>query len=427
MKLFPHQQDALNRVEGRNRVAFFHDMGTGKTFTGSEKARQLNARVNLVVCQKSKVQDWVDHMVMNYANDHCWMIYDLTNKKELEWFLKALDDSNPSSICGVINYDLIWKRKQIKNLKDFTLILDESSLIQNQGTKRTDFILQLNPTNVILLSGSPTGGKYENLYTQIHLLGWDISEKVYNAHYVNWKKIDVGGMIHKVVDKDDPYKNVERLKRKMRDHGCDFLKTEEIFDLPEQNFIQINVPTTKEYKTFKNKRLVFVDGIEFVGDSLLAYRLYQRQLCTAYNPHKIQAFKDLLESTQDRIIVFYCFNCELEKLKSICAELNKPVSMINGSVKDLTAYEQESNSVTLIQWQSGSMGLNLQKANKTIYFSLTESAEMWMQAHKRTNRIGQERPCFYYILMSENSIEERILDCLERGVDFTNELFEMGE
>jgi SNF2 family DNA or RNA helicase len=73
------------------------------------------------------------------------------------------------------------------------------------------------------------------------------------------------------------------------------------------------------------------------------------------------------------------------------------------------------------------MGLNLQKANKTIYFSLTESAELWMQAHKRTNRIGQERPCFYYILLCENSIEELILDCLERGVDFTNELFEECE
>lgn len=441
MKLFPHQEAALNRTADRNRVAYFHDMGTGKTFTGAEKAVRMNARVNLIVCQKSKVQDWVNHFIDHYGQK--LVVYDLTDKKQFDSFIK-----DPMVYAtGVINYDLIWRRKQLLQLKNFTLILDESSLIQNQKSNRCKFILKMEPENVVLLSGSPTGGKYENLYSQIHLLGWNISEKVYNTQYVNWKKIFVGNMIHKVVDKKDPYKNVERLKQKMREHGCDFLKTEEVFDLPEQTFIPVKVPVTKEYKKFKRDRLITIDTknlcefkddsdfygkdvtprIEFVGDSLLSYRLYQRQLCTAYNPHKIQAFKDLLESTQDRLIVFYSFNCELEQLKSVCHNLEKPISMINGAVKDLTAYEQESNSVTLIQWQSGAMGLNLQKANKTIYFSLTESAEMWMQAHKRTNRIGQERPCFYYTLLCENSIEELILDCLERGVDFTNELFEECE
>ena len=382
----------------------------------------------LVVCQKSKIQDWVDHFQTNYKNR--W-VFDLTVKEDYDkffWWSDATDDSIAGSTLkiGIINYDVIFRRKQFLQLKNFTLILDESSLIKNEKTKRAKFILKMTPTNVIMLTGTVCSGKYENLWTQLHLLGWDISPKVYNSQYVNWKNIFIGGAIHKIVNKNDPYKNVERLKQKMREHGSVFMKTEDVFDLPEQNFIPVNVPTTKEYRKFKKDHLVTVDGIELVGDSILSFRLYQRQLCTAYNPNKLDAFKDLLESTQDRLIVFYCFNCELEKLKSICNDLGRPISMVNGSVKDLTAYEQESDSVTLIQWQSGAMGLNLQKANKTIYFSLTESAEHWMQAHKRTNRIGQNRPCFYYILKCENSIEERILDCLERGVDFTNDLFEEG-
>lgn len=397
------------------------DMGLGKTFTGSEKMMQYANRVNLIVCQKSKISDWINHFKEHYTKN---CIFDLTNKKDLEFFIEQVKCEVPTLMVGVINYDLLFRRNELLNLKDFTLMLDESSLIQNRKSKRCKFILKMNPANVILLSGSPVGGKYENLWSQLHLLGWDISEKVYNAQYVNWKNIFVGGMIHKIVDKKDPYRNVERLKQKMREYGCDFVKTEEVFDLPEQNFIQINVPTTKEYRKFKKDHLVTVDGIEFVGDSTLSFRLYQRQLCTAYNQNKVQAFTDLLESTQDRLIVFYQFNCELEVLKGVCEALERPVSVVNGSVKDLTAYEEESNSVSLIQWQSGSLGLNLQKANKTIYFSLTESAENWMQAHKRTHRIGQERPCFYYILLSKNSIEEQILDCLERGVDFVDELFE---
>ena len=382
----------------------------------------MGSRVNLIVCQKSKVQDWVDHIHQNYI----WGACDLTNKKNFDWFFNVFLPEKRTMPCfGVINYDLMWRRKELLKLKGFTLILDESSLIQNQKSNRCKFILKMNPANVVLLSGTPTGGKYENLWSQLHLLGWDVSEKLYNAQYVNWKKIFVGGMVHKIVDKENPYRNVERLKQKMRDYGAVFMKTEEVFDLPEQNFIQINVPVTKEYKKFKRDHLVTVDGIELVGDSTLSYRLYQRQLCTAYNPQKVQAFRDLLESTQDRLIVFYNFNCELIEIQAACNDLDRPYSMVNGSIKDLTAYEQESNSVTLVQYQAGAMGLNLQKANKIVYFSLTEESELFQQSMKRIHRIGQQRPCFYYILICQNSIEDQeILPTLNIRKERTDALFE---
>jgi SNF2 family DNA or RNA helicase len=438
MKLFPHQEAALNATNGQNRVAYYLDMGLGKTFLGAEKAVRMKSQVNLIVCQKSKVQDWVDHFKEHYSLP----VYDLTDKKDFERFFEMCDLIH--GFVGVINYDLIWRRKRLRFLKNFTLILDESSLIQNQKSNRCKFILKMEPENVVLLSGTPTGGKYENLWSQLHLLGWNITEKVYNVQYVNWKKIFIGGMIHKVVDKEDPYKNVERLKQKMRDHGAVFMKTEEVFDLPTQNFVMVNVPATKEYRKFEKDHLITIDTmnlcefkddsdfygkditprVELVGDSILSYRLYQRQLCSAYNPHKIQAFKDILESTQDRLIVFYNFNCELEKLQSICDNLNKPCSIVNGSIKNLSNYEQESNSVTLVQYKAGAMGLNLQKANKIIYFSLTEEAELFEQSKKRIHRIGQNKPCFYYMLICQNSIEDQeILPTLNIRKDYTDELF----
>lgn len=380
----------------------------------------MKSNVILVVCQKSKVQDWIEHFRQHYSMSVT--LIDGT-KEKMDFIFKSIEVNICPTVI-VINYDLIWRRKQFLKLKDFTLVLDESSLIQNQKSKRSKFVLQMNPANVILLSGTPTGGKYENLWTQIHLLGWNISEKVYNAQYVNWKKINIGGMIHKIVDKEDPYRNVERLKQKMREHGAVFMKTDEVFDLPDQNFIKVKIPTTKEYKKFKRNRLVTVDGIEFVGDSTLSYRLYQRQLCSAYNPQKVQAFRDLLESTQDRLIVFYNFNCELVELQASCNDLERPYSMVNGSIKDLTAYEEESNSVTLVQYQAGAMGLNLQKANKIVYFSLTEEAELFEQSKKRIHRIGQEHPCFYYLMICEDSIEDQeILPTLNVRKEWNDELF----
>jgi SNF2 family DNA or RNA helicase len=427
-------------------------VGLGKTFVGAEKAVRMDSNIILVVCQKSKIQDWVEHFQTHYKNR--W-VFDLTVKEDYDkffWWSDATDDSIAGSTLkiGVINYDLIWRRKQFLQLKDFTLILDESSLIQNQKSNRCKFILKMNPENVILLSGTPTGGKYENLWSQLHLLGWNISEKVYNTQYVNWKKIFVGGAVHKIVNKNDPYKNVERLKQKMREHGSVFMKTEDVFDLPEQNFIHIKVPTTKEYRKFKKDHLITIDTknlcefkddsdfygkdvtprIELVGDSILSFRLYQRQLCTAYNKNKLDAFKDILDSTQDRLIVFYNFNCELEALQKICENQNRPVSVVNGSIKNLSNYEEESDSVTFVQYQAGAMGLNLQKANKIVYFSLTEESELFEQSKKRIHRIGQNKPCFYYLMVCKNSIEDQeILPMLNVKKERTDELFEerMGE
>ena len=439
VKLLPHQKEAMEQTEGLQNIAVYHDMGLGKTFTGSEMMKRFACRVNLIVCQKSKVQDWVDHIKGNYS-ELC--ICDLTDKRQFEVFLHWFKDTSVECV-GVINYELAWRRKELLKLKDFCLMLDESSLIQNKSAKQTKFILKLKPSHVILLSGTPVGGKYENLWTQLHLMGWDISEKLYEKQYVNWKTIEVGGMIHKIVDKDDPYKNTDRLKRKMREHGAVFKKTEECSQLPEQTFSKVMIKPIKEYWKFQKDSIITMDTlnlhefhddsdfygkdvtprIELVGDTTLTKLLFSRQLCGHFNRDKLDAFRDLVESTQDRLIVFYSFNAELEQLKKICHQLGRPISEINGHCKDLTAYDQESNSVTLCQYQSASKGLNLQKCNRIIYFTLPLSSEDFEQSKKRIHRIGQERPCFYYLLICKGTVEEQILQTLEARRDFTDELF----
>jgi SNF2 family DNA or RNA helicase len=373
--------------------------------------------INLVICQKSKVDDWVEHFKTHYNV----FVYNMTNKRDFENFFLHADLFSPR--VAVINYELAWRRPQLKELQNFTLMLDESSLIQNDTAKRTKFILSMNPSNVILLSGTPTSGKYENLWTQIHLLGWKISKDTYNKQYINWKKIDVGGFPQWIVDKDDPYKNIDRLKSKMREHGAVFLKTEECFDLPSQTFTTISCGASKEYRKFKKDSIVKFDDVELVGDTTLTKMLYLRMLCGQYNTEKLDAFKDLVESTNDRLIVFYNFTDELNKMVQLVSEMGKKISIVNGQVKDLTAYECDSDSITFVQYQAGSMGLNLQKANKIVYFTLPLMSEHFEQSKKRIHRIGQDRPCFYYMMLCKGTIEEDILQTLELRKDYTDYLF----
>ena len=379
---------------------------------------QLNKRVNLVICQKSKVKDWVEHIFNNYED---YEVYDLTKKDEFIIFTLRSDDDYESEfyegnpICGIINYELAFRRPELSKLTDFTLMLDESSLIQNECAKRSKFILKrLQPSNVILLSGTPTSGKYERLWSQMNLLGWNISKKMYYAQYVDMEISPDGYPIIK------GYKNVERLKKKMREHGCVFMKSDEVLDLPTQNFITVNVPESKEYKKFKKSGIIITKDYELVGDTTLTKLLYSRMLCGHYNADKLKAFTDLIDSTDDRLIVFYNFNDELEVLKS--AVEDKPISIINGQTKDLSAYDEHSNSITFVQYQAGAMGLNLQKANKIIYFTPPLSSELFEQSKKRIHRIGQEQPCFYYQLTS--GIESHIYDTLAMRKDYTDDLFE---
>ena len=426
LNFMPHQSDVLEKTKQLNRVAYFLDMGLGKTFVGSEKMKNLGSRVNLLICQKSKIDDWVQHFTDYYG----MAVFDLTAstkeaKRKNEAILLNIKHGTNIPCVLVINYELAFRRSYLLDMSNFTLMLDESSLISNENAKRSRFVLKMHPDNVILLSGTPTAGKYEKLWSQCKLLGWEISKKAFWNSYVETKWIDVGCFRQEIVT---GYKNVNHLKKQLSKHGAIFMKTEEVMTLPEQVVQNITLKPTKEYRQFrKNSYLMLKDGTELVGDNTLTKILYSRQLCGHYHKDKLQAFSDLVQSTEDRLIVFYNFTAELEQLKRIADELERPHSEVNGQKRDLSSYDDCENSVTFIQYQAGAMGGNYQKANKVIYFSLPlgkGSCDLWEQSKKRIHRIGQSRTCFYYYLLVRDSIEEWNLAALKEGRDYTNDLFD---
>ena len=387
---------------------------------GAEKMWQLNTPINLVVCQKSKIDDWVEHFT-EYYGDY-YQVFNLTKKSGSISFRTHVekrniyDDRASPDIIGVINYDLLFRRDWYKSLEHFTLMLDESSLISNETAKRSKFILKMKPDNVILLSGTPTSGKYEKLWSQCHLLGWEITKKAFWKSYIETEWVEEGD-----------FKHVNHLKRKLAEHGAVFMKTGEVLTLPKQVEQQIKVRLTKDYRHFiRCSYLRLSDDVELVGDNSLTKMLYARQLCGQYHKEKLRAFRDLVESTENRLIVFYNFTAELEAMRGIIQETDRPISIIRGGEDDREAYNTCDNSVTFIQYQAGAMGGNVQKANKVIYFTLPlgqGSCDLWEQSKKRIHRIGQDKTCFYYYLIVKNSIEERNLTALKVGKELTDALF----
>lgn len=437
MQLYQHQKQVLEATQSHNRVGYFLDMGLGKTFVGSEKMYELDTLYNLVVCQKSKVQDWVEHFHENY--DCAYLVLNLTDKKDSALFQNIVEDNTDTYVVGVINYDLVFRRSYISHMSGFTLLLDESQMIRNETAKRSKAILKMIPENVILLSGTPSSGKYEKLWSQCRLLGWDITKKAYWNSYIETEWVEDGNTGFKR-ERVIGYKNTEHLKRKLAQFGAVFMKTEDVFNLPEQQEVNIMVDASKEYKKFMKNSILALDSVNLceakdenmqnvnlIGDVILTKFLYARQLCGQWHKEKLNSFSDLLESTGDRLIVFYNFTAELEAMKRITASQDRPFSVVNGRTKDLKAYEEKTDSVTFVQYQAGAMGLNLQKANKTVYFTLPfgkGSCDLWQQSKKRTHRIGQVNKCLYYYLLCKGTIEERNLINLRLGKEYDDYLFE---
>lgn len=406
-----HQERLLEETERFNRVGYFAAVGLGKTFIAGEKHRRLGAPKALVVCQKSKIPDWIEHFQTYY------------NMSVIAFDKQSVSDL-PARCVLVINYDRVWRRPELKKLTDYTLILDESSCIRDETAKRTKFILGLKPSHVILLSGTPVGGKYEQLYSQLSLLGWRISKKLYWTQYIETRKAeDANGNVRiEVVG----YKNIDRLKTKLRQYGGVFLTADDAgIDLPKQVDIQLSVELTKEYRKFKQDRIIEIDGVELIGDTPLKRMLYLRQLASVFNPHKWDRLRDLLESTGDRIILFYNFVKEFEQIRKIAQYLERPLSFINGEGKDLRAFHDSPDTITAVQYQSGAMGENLQLANKSVFISPPLDSILYDQAFGRIRRDGQQSDrVWYYFLTTKNSIEEHIYETLKQRKDFTDYLFQ---
>ena len=425
MKLFDYQKDILQQTKNRNRVAYYLDMGLGKTFVGSEKLMSFDTHLNLIICQKSKVGDWINHINRYYKDAY---VIDLTNK--------GIKDLVPlkfyKKVVGIINYDLLMYRPNITKITDFSLLCDESSMIKNSQAKRTQLVMRMKFKNVVLLSGTPCGGKYEELYTQCKMLGWKINKEDFLDRYTITKRINVFSpkTITKTIDINVVigYKNIPDLKHNLKNLGCVFMKSDEVISLPKVNVIPIKCESEHSQVEFKRNRVITFKVNKNVKTLVANTKIDLLNMCRllagVYNTNKLNAVKGILNSTDDRLIIFYNFWEEFNTLVKLCEHEGKPIATCNGRGINLTKFKDCSNAVLLVQYQSGAMGLNLQECNKIIYFTPPLSSELFEQSKKRIHRIGQERPCFYYQLVTKDSVEQQIYFNLRLRKDYTTKLFE---
>ena len=132
---------------------------------------------------------------------------------------------------------------------------------------------------------------------------------------------------------------------------------------------------------------------------------------------KFRVFKELMAEAVDgghRILVFSQFVKLLKRLKGWFEEEEIGYAYIDGSTRDRLAVcdrfnQDESVSVCLISLKAGGTGLNLTGADTVVHFDPWWNPAVEDQATDRAHRIGQNRTVTSYKLVTEGTVEDKVL------------------
>jgi len=115
-----------------------------------------------------------------------------------------------------------------------------------------------------------------------------------------------------------------------------------------------------------------------------------------------------------KILLFSSFTTMLALIQKHLEKKKIPFAKITGSTKDrqkeIDLFQNGETPVFLISLKAGGTGLNLTAAaDAVIHYDPWWNPAAENQATDRAHRIGQDKPVFVHKLVTEGSIEERIV------------------
>lgn len=195
-------------------------------------------------------------------------------------------------------------------------------------------------------------------------------------------------------------------------------------DLPSQLLYTPITQSKETAKEFAEVRKTRVYGEELL-DSAPKLFMTLRQLTT---PDRLAPLENVLNDTNENVVVFYNFNSEREAILRLLEKKFKDRKVFEQSghasrLPKREAWDSLSGSVTLAQYQSASQAIELTYASITVFFSPTYSYSNFTQAQGRTKRNGQDKTVLFYLFNVEGTLDGAIYKCLQAKNDFSETLY----
>lgn len=411
------------------------DMGLGKTlqvislllsekqeFAAGEKVR----RRSLIVCPASLVYNWQKEMERFAPELETVTVTGLAAERQ-----RIIKQSREGQIL-ITSYDLL--KRDAGEYKDIVFaiqVIDEAQYIKNPGTQAAKGVKKITAAFKLALTGTPIENRLSEL--------WSIFDYLMPGFLYTYQRFKEEIETPIVVNRDE--NKMERLQRMIRPFILRRLKGDVLKDLPEK--LEENV-----FARLEGEQLALYDAHvqrmkEMLGEKsdkefrsekiqILAELTKLRQICCdpslLFDGYRGESAKTEMcmelilnaVGAGHKILLFSQFTSMLDRLAVRLKKAEIGYYMLTGAVNKekrmqmVESFNKDDIPVFCISLKAGGTGLNLTAADIVIHYDPWWNVAVQNQATDRAHRIGQKHVVSVYKLVSEGTIEEKIIAIQER-------------
>ncbi|KAI1662520.1 SWI/SNF family of DNA-dependent ATPase [Daldinia decipiens] len=415
------------------------EMGLGKTlqtisFLGYLRHIMDTKGPHLVIVPKSTLDNWkrefskwtpeVNVLVLQGAKEER---HNLINERLID---------EKFDVC-ITSYEMILREKG--HLKKFAweyIIIDEAHRIKNEESSLSQVIRLFNSRNRLLITGTPLQNNLHELWALLNFLLPDVfGDSEAFDQWFSGQDADsevVVEQLHKVLR---PF----LLRRVKADVEKSLLPKKEI-----NLYLGMSEMQVKWYQKILEKDIDAVNGAGGKRESktrLLNIVMQLRKCCNhpylfegaepgppyttdehlVYNSGKMALLDRLLRRLQkqgSRVLIFSQMSRLLDILEDYCVFRDFKYCRIDGGTahEDRIAAIDDYNKpdsekfIFLLTTRAGGLGINLTSADIVILYDSDWNPQADLQAMDRAHRIGQTKQVVVYRFVTENAIEEKVLE-----------------
>ncbi len=394
------------------------DMGLGKTVqTIAVLLNQARKGPCLVLAPTSVGGNWIGE-IRKFAPSLNVHQFDTRKRDELV-------DSLGKNDVLIVGYGLLANVEKFLTSRSWSMIVfDEAQALKNFETKRAKVCKNIEADFRLALTGTPIENRIEDLwslFTNINpgLLG------SWTAFHERFKNVEPGSSDSK------------SLKRLVKPFLLRRLKSAVLDELPSRTTQNIIVEMNDKEKVFydnlrrslvneletapgANKKFLILAGLTKLRRACCHPQLADRDMEQLEDrSSKIDKFVELvkeLSASGHRVLAFSQFTSFLSLVEKALIEEHIEFKHLDGSTPEaeraerIAQFQAGEGDVFLLSLKAGGTGINLTAADYVIHLDPWWNPAVEDQASDRAHRLGQKRPVTIYRLVSENSVEEKILN-----------------
>lgn len=433
-ELRPYQLDGfrwlMRLAEWGVGACLADDMGLGKTIQG---LAMLQARAEkgpaLVIAPASVTRNWMREAA-KFAPTLRPVLLGQGDRAE------TIAAVGPYDML-VVSYGLLPFEGEALAAKRFgTIVLDEAQAIKNRGTKRSQVAMSLQGDFRIATTGTPIEnhlGELWNLFQYLNpgLLG---SFQRFNEKYTL------------PITKTNDNERRQQLRRLIQPFILRRRKEEVLEELPPKTEVTLTVELSAAerafYEALRQRALEQIDDNEGTNKrfQILAELMKLRQ--AACHPKMVDPSVEIgssklellaetireIRQSGHKALIFSQFVRHLKLVEDWVKSEEIPYQYLDGSTpgkkrdEAVQDFQRGEGDVFLISLKAGGTGLTLTAADYVIHLDPWWNPAVEDQASDRAHRIGQQRPVTVLRLVSENTIEEKIVKLHHEKRDLADSL-----